>query len=90
MEDAAGPAGGGVGGVPEVWARHEVVGGQVAKSKYIRNAHVGMLYLEHNNLWLGPRTGPRLVTYVPLDQESRERLQELERLTAPAGAGLLG
>ncbi|MFF5778753.1 helix-turn-helix transcriptional regulator [Streptomyces virginiae] len=74
----------------EVWARHEVVGGQVAKSKYVRNAHVGMLYLEHNNLWLGPRTGPRLVTYVPLDQESRERLEELERLAAPAGAGLLG
>lgn len=72
----------------EVWARHEVVGGQLSKAKYIRNAHVGLLHLEHTNLWLGPRTGPRLVTYVPLDQQTRERLEELERLTRPVGAGL--
>ncbi len=69
----------------KVWARHEVVGGQVAKAKYIRNAHVGMLHVEHTNLWLGPRTGPRLVTYVPLDEETRERL---EALAALAGAGV--
>ncbi|MFE9479160.1 helix-turn-helix transcriptional regulator [Streptomyces spororaveus] len=74
----------------EVWARHEVLGGQPSKSKYIRNAHVGLLYLEHTNLWLGPRTGPRLVTYVPMDGETRERLEELERLTAPVGARLHG
>ncbi|MFC6131550.1 MULTISPECIES: helix-turn-helix transcriptional regulator [Streptomyces] len=74
----------------EVWARHEVLGGQPSKSKYIRNAHVGLLYLEHTNLWLGPRTGPRLVTYVPMDGETRERLEELERLTAPVGASLHG
>ncbi|WP_079403366.1 helix-turn-helix transcriptional regulator [Streptomyces sp. 3211] len=69
----------------KVWARHEVVGGQVAKAKYIRNAHVGMLHVEHTNLWLGPRTGPRLVTYVPLDGETRERLEALAEL---AGAGV--
>ncbi|MFD9262231.1 helix-turn-helix transcriptional regulator [Streptomyces sp. NPDC059538] len=69
----------------KVWARHEVVGGQVAKAKYIRNAHVGMLHVEHTNLWLGPRTGPRLVTYVPLDEETRERLEALAEL---AGAGV--
>ncbi|WP_405533222.1 helix-turn-helix transcriptional regulator [Streptomyces avidinii] len=69
----------------EVWARHEVVGGQVSKAKYIRNAHVGMLHVEHTNLWLGPRTGPRVVTYVPLDEETRERLEALAEL---AGAGV--
>ncbi|MFJ3922155.1 helix-turn-helix transcriptional regulator [Streptomyces sp. NPDC090022] len=63
----------------EVWARHEVVG-QGAKAKYIRNAHVGLLYLEHTNLWLGPASGPRLVAYVPLDEQTRERLERLERL----------
>lgn len=54
--------------------------GQSSKSKYIRNAHVGLLHLEHTTLWLGPGTGPRLVSYVPLDRETRERLERLEEL----------
>ncbi|MBT2455487.1 helix-turn-helix transcriptional regulator [Streptomyces sp. ISL-86] len=66
----------------EVWARHEVVG-QGTKAKHIRNAHVGLLHLEHTNLWLGPGNGPRLVSYVPLDGETRERLERLERLARP-------
>lgn len=69
----------------EVWARHEVVG-QGAKSKYIRNAHVGLLHLEHTNLWLGPGTGPRLVSYVPLDQQTRDRLERLEELAKSRAA----
>ncbi|GHB56610.1 DNA-binding protein [Streptomyces cirratus] len=64
----------------EVWARHEVVG-QGGKSKYIRNRHVGLLHLEHTNLWLGPAAGPRLVTYVPLDEETRGRLERLRSLS---------
>ncbi|MFJ3964976.1 helix-turn-helix transcriptional regulator [Streptomyces sp. NPDC090036] len=71
-----------------VWARHEVAGGPIAKSKYIRNAHVGVLHLEHTNLWLGPSTGPRLVTYVPLDPQTRERLESLERLAKSADAAV--
>ncbi|MEU7605362.1 helix-turn-helix transcriptional regulator [Streptomyces sp. NPDC041003] len=67
----------------EVWARHEVVG-QSSKAKYIRNAHVGLLHVEHSTLWLGPGTGPRLVSYVPLDGETRERLEQLEDI---AGTG---
>ncbi|MFD3438085.1 helix-turn-helix transcriptional regulator [Streptomyces sp. NPDC058685] len=65
----------------EVWARHEVVG-QGGKTKHIDNAHVGLLHLEHNNLWLGPKAGPRLVTYVPLDAVSRERLEKLQALAS--------
>ncbi|MET9962442.1 helix-turn-helix transcriptional regulator [Streptomyces sp. NPDC006326] len=68
----------------EVWARHEVVT-QAGKAKHIRNAQVGMLHLEHTNLWLGPAAGPRLVTYVPLDEESRRRLEILEGLHASHG-----
>ncbi|MER0445493.1 helix-turn-helix domain-containing protein [Streptomyces sp. Edi4] len=69
----------------EVWARHEVVthGG---KTKYLRNAHVGLLSLEHTNLWLGPSAGPRLVMYVPCDAETRGRLEELQAL-AESGRG---
>ncbi|MEV0411430.1 helix-turn-helix domain-containing protein [Streptomyces sp. NPDC050448] len=66
----------------EVWARHEVVG-QAGKTKFIRNKHVGLLELEHTSLWLGPAAGPRLVTMVPLDAESRARLELLERLGRP-------
>ncbi|OAR25692.1 XRE family transcriptional regulator [Streptomyces sp. ERV7] len=73
----------------EIWARHEVVD-QSGREKYIRNAHVGLLHLEHTNLWLGPSSGPRLVTYVPLDAASRaglERLLEMSvREAAPVGA----
>ncbi|MEW2415526.1 helix-turn-helix transcriptional regulator [Streptomyces sp. NPDC046866] len=69
----------------ELWARHEVVG-QGGRAKYIRNAHVGLLHLEHTNMWLGPAAGPRLVTYVPLDEETRRRLELLRASAAPAPA----
>ncbi|WP_405407044.1 MULTISPECIES: MmyB family transcriptional regulator [unclassified Streptomyces] len=63
----------------EVWARHEVVG-TGARSKVFRNAHVGLLRLETTDLWLGPAAGPRLVTYAPRDEETRERLERLQAL----------
>ncbi|MFG2616783.1 helix-turn-helix domain-containing protein [Streptomyces sp. NPDC048507] len=69
----------------EVWARHEVVG-QGGKAKYILNPLVGLLYVEHTNLWLEPASGARLVSYVPLDEETRERLVRLGELAA-RGAG---
>ncbi len=65
----------------EAWARHEVVG-QGGKTKYIRNAQVGLLHLEHHNLWLGPSAGPRLVSYVPVDAATRERLEKLQVLAS--------
>ncbi|CAM5394934.1 helix-turn-helix domain-containing protein [Streptomyces xanthochromogenes] len=64
----------------EVWARHEVVK-QGGKTKYLDNAHVGLLRVEHTNLWLGPAAGPRLVMYVPADEETRRRLERLQALT---------
>lgn len=63
----------------EVWARHEVLG-PGARSKIFRNAHVGLLRLETTDLWLGPSSGPRLVTYAPRDEETRERLERLQAL----------
>jgi hypothetical protein len=67
----------------EMWAKHEVVdqGGRV---KYIRNAHVGLMHLEHTNLWLGPSAGPRLITYVPIDDDARIRLEQLYAFAAVA------
>ncbi|WP_443064442.1 hypothetical protein [Streptomyces sp. NBC_00539] len=65
---------------PTARARHEVVG-QGGKSTCIRNRHVGLLHLEHTDLWLGPAAGPRLVTCVPLGAETRERLERPESLS---------
>ncbi|MDX3764429.1 helix-turn-helix domain-containing protein [Streptomyces sp. NBC_01527] len=63
----------------EIWARHEVVG-PGGRTKLFRNARVGLVRLDHTDLWLGPSTGPRMVTYVPADEESRERLERLHAL----------
>ncbi|MEV7870898.1 hypothetical protein AB0P17_33475 [Streptomyces sp. NPDC088124] len=46
----------------------------------LRGEEVAQLNLEHTNLWLGPASGPRLVTYVPVDEESRLRLEKLARI----------
>jgi hypothetical protein len=80
----------------EAWERHEVVGAR-SKRKQFRNAHVGLLTLDHTDLWLGPHNGPRMVTYAPADEESRgllERLREIamesEAEGAGAGAGVPG
>ncbi|KUN05202.1 XRE family transcriptional regulator [Streptomyces yokosukanensis] len=63
----------------ENWERYEVVGSR-SKTKEFRNAHVGHLKLEHTDLWLGPEQGARMVTYIPADEESRERLERLHGL----------
>ena len=63
----------------DIWARHEVVG-TGGRSKIFRNAHVGLLRVETTDLWLGPSAGPRLVTYAPRDEETRERLERLQAL----------
>ena len=64
----------------EIWERHEVVGNR-DRTKRFQNEHVGQLNLEHTNLWLGPASGPRLVSYVPVDEESRERLGRLQEIS---------
>ncbi|MDX3849418.1 helix-turn-helix transcriptional regulator [Streptomyces sp. AK02-01A] len=63
----------------EIWERHEVVGTGDRTKRFV-NARVGQLNLEHTNLWLGPSSGPRLVSYVPVDDESMARLERLQAL----------
>jgi hypothetical protein len=67
------------------WDRHEVVGSRT-KCKEFRNVHVGRITVDHTDLWLGPETGPRLVTYVPSDEESRERLRQLQAIAEERAA----
>ncbi|WP_427922610.1 helix-turn-helix transcriptional regulator [Streptomyces sp. cg40] len=63
----------------EVWDRHEVLGASPRRKEF-RNAHVGRLTVDHTDLWLGPSRGPRMVTYAPVDEESREKLERLHAI----------
>ncbi|WP_255951399.1 helix-turn-helix transcriptional regulator [Streptomyces odontomachi] len=66
----------------EVWERHEVVAMRARKRKQFRNADVGLLDVDHTDLWLGPVNGPRLVSYTPVDERTRERMEKLQELAA--------
>ncbi|MFF5566465.1 helix-turn-helix domain-containing protein [Streptomyces sp. NPDC012623] len=72
----------------EYWERHEVVAPAGDRTKRFRNPRVGQLNLVHTNLWLGPASGPRLITYVPADEESRTRLERLQALLPGPGLDL--
>ena len=61
----------------EYWDRHEVVrpGNQV---KVYQHPDCGQLRLTATSLWLEPgNSRPRLVTYTPVDEETREKLHLL-------------
>ncbi|MEW2284587.1 helix-turn-helix transcriptional regulator [Streptomyces sp. NPDC047841] len=60
----------------ENWRRYEVVDTR-SKSKEFLNPHVGLLSLEHTDLWLAPEVGARMVTYTPRNEETRKRLEKL-------------
>ncbi|MFH8340656.1 helix-turn-helix transcriptional regulator [Streptomyces sp. AM6-12] len=61
------------------WERYEVAGYR-SKTKEYLNPHVGLLTVEHTDLWLAPETGSRVVMYTPGNEETRERLERLHRL----------
>ncbi|MFD4996589.1 helix-turn-helix transcriptional regulator [Streptomyces buecherae] len=65
----------------EIWERHEVMRTTPGRTKRFLNTHVGLLHLDYQIMWLGPRQGPRMITYVPADAESRARLERLQELT---------
>ncbi|UFR04590.1 helix-turn-helix transcriptional regulator [Streptomyces sp. Go40/10] len=69
----------------ENWQRYEVVATR-SRYKEFRNPHVGLLTLEHTDLWLSPESGARMVTYTPRDEVTRERLERLYALTCGAPA----
>jgi transcriptional regulator with XRE-family HTH domain len=60
----------------ELWARHEVRGIQ-NKAKRIRHRELGLLKFEVTNTWLAPRSGRRMLVYVPSDAETERRVQHL-------------
>jgi hypothetical protein len=69
----------------EAWDRHEVVAHRT-KRKEFHNRYVGRITVDHTDLWLGPEPGPRIVTYAPANEESRERLERLHAIALEKGA----
>ncbi|MGW4166448.1 helix-turn-helix transcriptional regulator [Streptomyces chartreusis] len=70
----------------EVWERHEVVSHR-SKRKEFLNRHVGRILVDHTDLWLSPDVGPRMVTYVPADEESAVRLGKLHEIALQGARG---
>jgi hypothetical protein len=69
----------------EIWDRYEVVGAR-GKTKQFVNPYVGLVTVDHTDLWLAPDLGARMVTYAPVDEESRERLEKLHAIALEAEA----
>ena len=59
-----------------LWDQHEVTVPET-KGKRFLNPDVGLLRLDHTNLWCAPRASTRMVVYVPSDGVSAERLDRL-------------
>jgi hypothetical protein len=70
----------------EEWDRHEVVAHRTKRKEFL-NRHVGLIAVDHTDLWLSPEVGPRMVTYAPADEVSRERLTRLHEIALERGAG---
>jgi MmyB-like transcription regulator ligand binding domain/Helix-turn-helix domain len=61
----------------ELWRQHEVVRLTDSPKRFL-NSRVGLLHLQHTDMWLGrSRSGSRMAVYTPLDEETRGRLEEL-------------
>ena len=65
----------------EIWERHEVAPIQRVRKRLLP-PDVGLLQMESTSLWVAETVGIRLVTYTPLDGDTRSRL---EQLAGPTG-----
>ncbi|MFG2827881.1 helix-turn-helix transcriptional regulator [Streptomyces sp. NPDC048434] len=60
----------------EIWAQHEVIR-PMSSVKLFRHPRVGVLQLSATSLWTGPNPGPKLLSYTPVDETTRVRLEQL-------------
>ncbi|MFD7585926.1 helix-turn-helix transcriptional regulator [Kitasatospora sp. NPDC059811] len=60
----------------EVWQRHEVMGPSNGIKRF-QVPGVGLLRCEYTSFWLGPRLGTRMITYTPLDEDTRALMDQL-------------
>jgi hypothetical protein len=71
-----------------LWERHEVLQPENRSKRYL-NPDVGLLTFDFTHLWLGPRPGPRLTTYTPADEQTRDRLERLHKMALAGEARLV-
>lgn len=63
----------------EIWARRNVAD-KVQEVKLFRQKEVGLLRLHADRMWLQPGGGMRLTVFTPVDDDTAERLEHLQRL----------
>jgi transcriptional regulator with XRE-family HTH domain len=61
-----------------VWQQHDVSAPE-NRTKRLMTPRWGLLSLDYTSLYLGPRSGVRLVTYTPADQATALRLQHMKQ-----------
>jgi transcriptional regulator with XRE-family HTH domain len=66
----------------ELWERNVVLPNRNL-AKEIVNQHVGRLRVDYTYLWLTENGGHRMITYTPMDEDTRRKLIHLDKLTAP-------
>jgi transcriptional regulator with XRE-family HTH domain len=64
----------------EIWERHEVAPIQ-RMTKRMFSPAVGLLQMESTSLWVAESVGVRMITYTPIDDETRSRLETLYAAT---------
>jgi hypothetical protein len=63
----------------ELWDKLEVAAAS-DNLTHIENLHVGRLSLTYTSLWLAPAPGTRLISYIPADDGTRRRLDQLKNV----------
>lgn len=66
------------------WDRHDV--GTENYTKRLMHPTAGLMRLNYTNLWLDHRPRARIVVFTPADQQTAERLEEVNRSLAAAAA----
>jgi transcriptional regulator with XRE-family HTH domain len=67
----------------ELWERHEVAEPENARKRLLHR-DLGLLQFNYLNTWLAPRTGLRLVSYIPADDATRDAVAEFDALVPGA------
>ena len=62
-----------------LWSQHDVSSPENLTKRYM-HPEVGLLRMDYTHFWLGRRSETRLVSYTPADEQTRERLLELNAL----------
>lgn len=63
----------------ELWRQHDVSMPENL-TKRLEHPDLGILRFRYTNLWLSPRVGIRLITYLPEDEEPRSKMSSIDEV----------